>query len=514
MKKVISRIPVVSSIKPLMPPAWAMRSLVSKSGKGIYASSDTLFKGAVFGRDSIEVAEDLMAIKPRLVRRIILTLASLQGETSKEANEEEPGKIVHEYRTPIVDGKPLSDTSRHIYEELSSRWGGDKTGLAYYGSIDATPHYLRMLGKYCQLYGADILERTVTSRSGRELTVKQVAENCADWLQKRLDESRTGLLEYQRRNPRGIENQVWKDSIEFYVHEDGQLANHATPIASIEVQGLAYDALLAASILLPDQADSLQTTAGKLRIKTLESLWLTDREYFALGLDFDKDGHTRLIKTTTANPASLLDTAIFDGLPERRRYVTAIVKKIMSRDFLTDAGIRSRALSAADLIPFWDYHGSYTTWPKETYDIAKGLNRQGFPELAKELENRLLNVVLRNGQYPEFVYVDDWGRVLASAPSAQSHGDFVLVDSTNTPERIQAWTVSAIVAIANHRFAAKVIGKRKLQQEAWQRELEQAVLTHMPRMRKLLNPMTLSARYPAYKYKLVRDQRHSVDAAD
>lgn len=513
MKKVIQRIPGVNSMKPIMPPAWAMRSLVSKSGKGVYASSDTLFKGAVFGRDSIEVAEDLLIFKQRLVKRIVLTLASLQGEISNDKNEEEPGKIVHEYRTTRVDGKPLNDTSKYIFNELSSRWGGDKDSMAYYGSVDATPHYIRMVGKYCQLYGPQILRVPITLRSGEKVIMDRVIERSIAWLLNRLDDSQTGLLEYQRRNPHGIENQVWKDSVEFYVHEDGQLANHAAPIASIEVQGLVYDALIAGAELLPDRSEQLRETAENLRVRTIEKLWLPEREYFALGLDFDEAHRLRVIKTCTANPASLLDTSFFDGLPERQRYITAIVKKIMGRDFLTDAGIRSRALSASSVIPFWDYHGSYTTWPKETYDVAKGLMRQGFPELAKELENRLINVVLRNGQYPEFIYVDDWGRVLSSAPSAQSHGDFVLVDSTNKPERIQAWTVSAIVAITNHRFTARVIGKKKIRQEEWQKELERTILTQIPRMRKLLNPVTLSARYPAYKYKLSK-RESPTDNAD
>lgn len=514
MKRVIRRIPGVNAVKPLVPPAWAMRTLVSKSGKGVYASSDTLFKGAVFGRDSIEVAEDLLVFKQRLVKRIILTLASLQGEIDNDKNEEEPGKIVHEYRTPLVDGKPLNDTSKHIFNELSSRWGGDKNGLAYYGSIDATPHYIRLVGKYCQLYGPQILKSPVVLRSGKKATVLQVVERAVVWLLNQIDQSKTGLVEYQRRNPHGIENQVWKDSVEFYVHEDGQLANHTAPIASIEVQGLAYDALLAAAGLLPNRSEQVLEVAERLRAKTLENLWLPERNYFALGLDFDEDSQLRIIKTVTANPAALLDTSFFDGLVDRQLYLSAIVTKIMGRDFLTDAGIRSRALSASGVIPFWDYHGSYTTWPKETYDIAKGLMRQGFPELARELENRLINVVLRNGQYPEFIYVDDWGRVLSGAHSAQTHGDFVLVDSTNKPERIQAWTVSAIVSITNHRFAAKIIGKKKPHQEPWQKELERAILTQIPRMRKLLNPITLSARYPAYKYKLAKRDASTSETAD
>jgi glycogen debranching enzyme len=129
-------------------PSLALKTVTSKSGLGVYASSDRLFKGAVFGRDSLEVAEDLMYARPKLVEKILLTLGSLQGETHNNNNEEEPGKIVHEYRTTVVDGKPLDHVSREIFDRLSVRWGGDSETLAYYGSVDATPHFVRVLAKY------------------------------------------------------------------------------------------------------------------------------------------------------------------------------------------------------------------------------------------------------------------------------------------------------------------------------------------------------------------------------
>ncbi len=486
-------------------PAMALRTLTSKTGKGVYASSDTLFKGAIFGRDSIEVAEDLLEYRPKLVERIILTLASLQGEVMNQANEEEPGKIVHEYRTPIVDNRPIRGIPKHIYEELSARWGGDGQSLAYYGSVDATPHFLRLLGSYTSLYGEKILERRVILRSGHKISMAFVVENALEWLEDKLTNSASGMLEYKRTNPHGIVNQVWKDSDEFYIHEDGNPANHDQPIASIEVQGLVYDALLAAAKLVPARREELANRAADLRDNVIKTLWLPEEKYFALGVDYDETGKQRLIYTPTANPAALLDTQIFDHLAEadKQHYVSSILRKIMGPDFLTNAGIRSRGLSQAHLVPFWDYHGSFVTWPKETYDIAKGIRRQGFPSLARELENRLLNVVLKSRKYLEFVYVDGEGRVLASPPSRNAHGEFILVDGTNKPERVQAWTVAAVMAIVNRRLRAKIKRMPELiAQEKWQRELEDSILTMIPRVDRLLNPLKLTKHYPTYRYRL------------
>lgn len=486
----------------MMPPALALRSVTSKTGLGVYASSDTLFRGAVFGRDSLVVAEDLMTLRPLLVKRIILALARLQGLDHHTANEEEPGKIIHEYRTRTVDNKPLTGKPLEIFENLSHRWGGDTQSLIYYGSVDSTPHFIRALGEYCDFYSPRFLLSKVVRRDGAEATLLDVMVEALDWLEDKINNSKGGLLEYHAHNYQSIKNQVWKDSNEFYVHENGRFVNHARPVASIEVQGLAYDALMTAAEYLPQRAEQLQRTAYALRDRTIELLWQADKSYFALGYDFAQNGRRRVITTTTANPASLLNSALFDKIPalERKKYISGIVRNIMGTDFLTDAGIRSRALSEANLIPFWDYHGSYVSWPKETFDIVKGLRRQRFPELAKQLENRLLNVVRKSLGYPEFLYVDPRGRVLGSSSRAHRHTHTLQVRSTNIPESIQAWTVSAIYAITADRRPGLRIGKAK--QMPWQAELEKEVLTHIPKVSRFKTSYSLNARYPDYPYEL------------
>lgn len=482
-------------------PEQALREVTSKSGLGVYASADRLFKGAVFGRDSLEVAEDLMYIKPKLVRQILLTMGRLQGEEDSPANEEEPGKIIHEYRTLFIDGKPLDETSKEIYDRLTSIWGGDEQSLSYYGSIDSTPLFIKTLARYCQEYGMEILLEPVVSRRGKRRSMIDVLEGAIDWLVKHLDNSQSGFVEYRRRNPKGIENQVWKDSAEFYVHNDGRLANHERPISSIEVQSLAYDALSLAGEILPSRRSVLDKYATRISRLVFELLWMDDKDYFALGTDFDEHGKLRIIETFTANPAAMLDSHIFDNLPGagRQKYISGIVREIMGTGFLTDAGFRSRSLSEAELIDDWDYHGSFVTWPKETYDIAKGLRRQSLPLLAREPENRLVNVVRASRSYSEFFYVDGRGRVLGVPTRSKSHGDLVAVYSNNKPERIQAWTVSAIVAITKARRAWQLVDERP---DPWRERLEKEVLSFIPHVPLLRTRGELSARYPFYPYEL------------
>jgi glycogen debranching enzyme len=490
--------------KALPLPALALASVVSKDGSSVYASSDRLFKGAVFGRDSLEVAEDLMFTKPALAHNILLTMGRLQGVARNKASEEEPGKTIHEYRNVVIDDKPINGVSRTIFDELSSKWGGNGNELAYYGSVDATPQFLRALGTYCINYGEAILDEKVVQRNGKTFAMRQAAEAAAAWTVKKLSGSESGLLEFRKINPHGISNQVWKDSEEFYVHEDAVIANHDRPIASIEVQGLAYDALLAAARFFPKKATDYLEQALQLRDRTIELLWQPERQYFALGLDYDEKGRRRIIQTATANPAGLLDTHFFDDLEpaERDTYVTALVRRIMDKDFLTSAGIRSRSLQGAHLIPFWDYHGSYVSWPKETYDIAKGLRRQGLPKLAYQLENRLLNLVLKTRDYPEFVYVDEGGRVLAGAPHTHPHGELVLVEGTNEPERLQAWTVSAVMAIISNRGLGRRKRNKPLAIQPPAGHLQDEILAKIPHLDVYINPLKLLLQYPTHKYHL------------
>src|SRR3990167_1422815 len=181
--------------KLLLPPALALRSVVSKTGLGVYASSDTLFRGAVFGRDSLVVAEDLMTLRSQLVKRILLTAARLQGLRNHSGNEEEPGKIIHEYRSRVVDNKVLSGRPLEIFEKLSQRWGGNSNYLIYYGSIDSTPLFIRTLCDYCDFYGSRFLSQKVLLRNGQKASLGQCLEEAVDWLQTKMDHSKSGLLE-------------------------------------------------------------------------------------------------------------------------------------------------------------------------------------------------------------------------------------------------------------------------------------------------------------------------------
>src|SRR5205085_443403 len=102
------------------------------------------------------------------------------------------------------------------------------------------------------------------------------------------NEEEVGKIHHEHRSlyvgTRRIPYQAWKDSGTSYLHADGSLAYYDQPIASVEVQGYAYDALLAAAQLLPDRAEQCRQLASRLRQSLLEGFWMPRSSYFAMAL--------------------------------------------------------------------------------------------------------------------------------------------------------------------------------------------------------------------------------------
>ena len=464
---------------PAPPSAFAdLQKVRAVEGCGFYGSAGDLYADAIFGRDSIKCAEDLIHLRPEAAAEVILSLARLQGTVEApvgpDSNEEEVGKIHHEHRSLYVGERRISKGSQQLLELLSRMWGGDGRTLTYYGSADATPMYVRLICRFCSLYGDELLQRTLVDRAGRNVSVRASLVAAVGWIVTKIQQSDLGLLEYVRRNvPHGHPFQAWKDSGTGYIHRDGTIADYTQPVAVVEIQGYAYDALTGAAALLGrgEWAD----LAESLRRQTLRHLWMAEDGFFAMGIDRDQDGSPRQIDSLASNAALLLDSTLFDDLPDAQLYVAGIARRICGPEFVTDVGIRCRSLADEALVDFQDYHGTWTNWQKDGYDVAKGLSRQGFRRLARQLEVRLLNGVNVAGANVEFLYV---------SPDARVHYDFrdrhpvsdqpQPILGTNRPEPVQAWTVTAMLAIKSRQLPAELAPD-------WVAPLEDELLDAIPR---------------------------------
>ncbi|HET8630974.1 MAG TPA: glycogen debranching N-terminal domain-containing protein, partial [Thermomicrobiales bacterium] len=167
---------------------------------------------ALFGRDSLITAHEMLAYDPGIARNTIEILAKYQGTKEDDYRDEEPGKILHELRV---------GEKAHLHEIPST---------PYYGTIDATPLFLILLGDYL-LWTAD-LDFFKRMESHVEAAVR--------WMNEYGDRDGDGFLEYASKSSKGLANQGWKDSGNSIVNADGSVVT--PPVALVEVQGYAYRA--------------------------------------------------------------------------------------------------------------------------------------------------------------------------------------------------------------------------------------------------------------------------------
>jgi hypothetical protein len=159
----------------------------------------------VFGRDSLSVALVVGDLFPRLLETTVLYLAGIQGREFDALREEEPGRIAHEIREVEMDGL----------------WG-----FPYYGSVDATPLFIRAAVRAMERWP----EFAATPVPARQASVRDSLMAAVDWLLPRLAGDDLGLLSHRRSDPDGLENQVWKDSWDSMSHADGAVCNHDPPL--------------------------------------------------------------------------------------------------------------------------------------------------------------------------------------------------------------------------------------------------------------------------------------------
>jgi glycogen debranching enzyme len=306
---------------------------------------------ALFGRDSLIAAYQAVPYLPDLARAVIRSLARWQGRRLDPETEEQPGKILHEHRAAGLRG------ARSFVPRFP-----------YYGSVDATPLFVVLISELLR-HTADL----AFVRAHEKALAAAVA-----WIVGPGDPDGDLLLEYQRSTAYGLWNQGWKDSEDSVRFRDGRQAD--PPIALVEVQGYAYDALLRAAELYralgrPEaEASALETRAAALRAAIDERYWLPDRGYWAMALD----GRKQPVDALTSNPAHLLWSGA--AAPER---AAAAARVILGPELFSGFGLRTMGTAERAYSPIAYHNGS--VWPHDTSLAAAGLARYGLRAEAGQL---------------------------------------------------------------------------------------------------------------------------------
>ncbi|GII23067.1 amylo-alpha-1,6-glucosidase [Planosporangium mesophilum] len=311
----------------------------------------------LFGRDSLLTAWMALPLDVNLAIGTLQALAATQARTVDPATDSEPGRILHELRAGPDSDRVLG-------------------GSHYYGSVDATPLFVMLLGE-CWRWGVD--EATVRA-------LLPAADAALDWIDRYGDRDGDGFVEYRRATDRGLANQGWKDSSDAMNFADGTLAE--APLALCEVQGYGYAALLARAELAEafgdsDRAERCRWRAKELRDAFAERYWLPDRGWYAVALD----RHKRPVDALTSNAAHCLWTGI-----ARDEHAEVLVRRLSGVDMDTGYGLRTLSAAMGAYNPMSYHNGS--VWPHDTAIAVAGLMRYAHVPGAVELAHRLADGVL------------------------------------------------------------------------------------------------------------------------
>lgn len=321
---------------------------------------------ALFGRDSLLTSLMALPVDPSLALGTLQTLADLQGSTVTPLTAEEPGRILHEVRFGV---------------DATVALGG---GNVYYGTADATPLFVFLLG-----------ELTRWGLATEELAaLLPHADRALEWIDKYGDRDGDGFVEYERMHELGLVNQGWKDSWDGINFADGTLAE--PPIALCEVQGYVYSAYIARALLARaigrgEEVQHWVDRAARLKAKFNESFWLPDRGYFAIALD----RHKRPVDSCASNMGHCLWSGIVDE--DKAPFVA---ERLLSPEMFTGWGVRTLASNMGAYNPASYHNGS--VWPHDNALIAAGLMRYGFVEEAQKVIFGLLQAAnFFDGRLPE-----------------------------------------------------------------------------------------------------------------
>jgi glycogen debranching enzyme len=260
-----------------------LRVLRSTLAGDAYFAAGLPWFGTLFGRDSLITALQMLAYNPAIAEQTLRVLARYQGTRIDEWRDEQPGKILHELRVGEM---------AHLHEIPHT---------PYYGTVDATPLFLVLVGRHATWTGDLRLFHDLRDHIERALT----------WVDRYGDLTGAGYVSYAGRSDAGLTNQGWKDSGAAIMNADGTPAR--PPIALVEVQGYVYLAKTGLAELYARagdaaRAEQLRREAIDLRARFNRDFWLADQDCYALALQ--AGGAPAAV--VSSNPGQALWTGICD----------------------------------------------------------------------------------------------------------------------------------------------------------------------------------------------------------
>jgi glycogen debranching enzyme len=359
---------------------------------------------ALFGRDSLITALQVLPAAPEVARATLRALAERQGRVDDPETDEEPGKILHEFR-PVAEPR---------FTELG--WPVRDGALLYYGSADSTSWFLVVL----RALGDDAFACELES----------AWRAAGAWLARALDHG-GGLVRHgPRTSSGGLAQQGWRDAIApvdrhptgaGIVRADG--SEPAAPLADADSQAVAVAALDVLAAL--DPGGNWHDRAAALRTKVSET-------FVPAGAQRPRDA-TRTSDVLVAvegdgtpvpGAGSHLGWLLWANALEGEA-AEAAADALSAPDVLTEFGVRT--LSAAHPAFRAEAYHRGGVWPFDCWLAWGGLRAAGREEAAERVRAGVPAALDRLGLAPELYAVTREGE-LQPVPFAN---------------RVQAWTVGA-----------------------------------------------------------------------
>jgi glycogen debranching enzyme len=346
-------------------------------------------------------------------RDILGALAEHQGQRRNDAIEEQPGKILHEYRADL-DGRLRA--MGLVFCEGRSFAGFDQTFL-----------FVVALCRLARDERFGHLAAAAGGALGRALA----------WIERNADEDGDGLYEYSRRDPRNLLHQAWRDSYDSVTAHGADVPR--PPVAWLSVQAYAYRALRDAAALKRAQgeletAGGLDARADDLRGRVERAFWMEEEDCYAIALDSRK-----LWVPMVSSDAG---HALWAGLPDEPR-AERLVRRLLRPDMATPYGVRSLSSRSPFYAPFAYHRGG--VWPFDNAILAIGLRRYGFAAEAERVMQNVAEAVARFGSPVELYVVLD-GDLLV--PPAADSGPLLLSRRSPPENPVQGWTAAALAFMA------------------------------------------------------------------
>ncbi|MGI5511306.1 amylo-alpha-1,6-glucosidase [Streptomyces sp. CA-106131] len=315
----------------------------------------------LLGRDALLTSLFALPYRPGLAAATLPALAATQATEVGTRSVAQPGKIVHEVR----------------HGELA-HFGQVPYGR-YYGSVDATPLFLVLLGAY--------VEQTRDMALARRLEPN--ARAAIGWMLDHGGLTSRGYLVY-RADQGGLANQNWKDSPGAICWADG--SRPVGPVMAAGAQGYAYDALRRTAHLARTVWDDevyaalLEQAAGDLRDRFQRDFWMDNRAFPALALD----GEGRQVDALASDAGHLLWSGLLD-----KEYGELVGRRLLEPDFFSGWGVRTLAADQSAYHPMSYHRGS--VWPHDNALITLGLARYGLHDEARTVAHALVEAATATG---------------------------------------------------------------------------------------------------------------------